>query len=365
MTKYIKQQDTFNIIPGGKDSIFDEVPMGSYVVKFNMDTGQYYLEIVADTAIGKIYGDIQPVADRMFKTFMDRPHTTGLLLSGEKGSGKTMLAKVLSSMGRENGVITVIINQAFKDKGFNAFIQRIEQPCILVFDEFDKTYEDQRDQNELLSLLDGMFQTKKLIVLTCNELQRVNKYMLNRPGRLFYHKSYEGLDDSFIVEYCTDVLHDKTHMDDIRKVAAFVKPFNFDMLKAVVEEVNRFKIPVREVIGLLNIDLSSTRSRYKSKVFHKGVLMPDWTHGEHHNIDPTSPFDIFNNKLEDSDGRSPEVSKLLQDLGLGHRDSLLVEPKDLRAINGETRTYVVGDWTVEMTRVIESKVTLENMLSNT
>ena len=39
----------------------------------------------------------------------------------------------------------------------------------------------------MLSLFDGLDNGKKLFVITCNEVERLNAYLLNRPGRFHYH----------------------------------------------------------------------------------------------------------------------------------------------------------------------------------
>jgi hypothetical protein len=77
--------------------------------------------------------------------------------------------------------------------------------------------------------------------------------MHNRPGRIFYSLDYKGLDQDFILEYCEDELNDKTQADTICRVAQTFSSFNFDMLKAMVEEMNRYNEPAQEVIKMLNV----------------------------------------------------------------------------------------------------------------
>ena len=153
-------------------------------------TNQLYLEGIEVFDIqGKIYGDTVKRAERILYSFMDRPSGTGVMLTGEKGSGKTLLAKMLSFKGYEQDIPTIVINQPWCGEAFNAFIQSIEQPVIVLFDEFEKVY-DQDDQEQMLTLLDGVYPSKKLFVLTCNDKWRVNAHMRNRPGRIFYSMEY-------------------------------------------------------------------------------------------------------------------------------------------------------------------------------
>jgi hypothetical protein len=38
------------------------------------------------------------------------------------------------------GVSTIVMNEPWSGERFNAFIQSIRQPCIMLFDEFEKVY---------------------------------------------------------------------------------------------------------------------------------------------------------------------------------------------------------------------------------
>ena len=250
----------------------ERLPTGTYSVGFDPKQG-FYLETIDNITIeGKIYGDVLDRAARVFSTFQQRPAGTGILLRGEKGSGKTMLAKILAQEARKQDVITIVINTAFVGEGFNKFVASIEQPKIMLFDEFEKTY-DTENQNGLLTLLDGVYPSKTLFILTCNDVYRVNNMMMNRPGRLFYTMIYKGLDEQFIREYCADLLNDKSEIDRVVMFSQMFEAFNFDMLKALVEEMNRYSEPVSKAIVYLNCIPSGRGAVYyiKSLVSKKGL----------------------------------------------------------------------------------------------
>jgi SpoVK/Ycf46/Vps4 family AAA+-type ATPase len=193
------------------------------------------------------------------------------MLTGEKGSGKTLLSKQISIDGASQGIPTIVINQPWCGEGFNAFIQMIDQPTIVVFDEFEKVY-DREDQEKMLTLLDGVYPSKKLFMITCNDKWRVDSHMRNRPGRIYYMIDFKGLDQEFIIEYCEDNLKAKEHIATICRIASLFDQFNFDMLKAMVEEMNRYGETPQEVLTLLNAKPEfSDESRYKVELQVKGI----------------------------------------------------------------------------------------------
>jgi SpoVK/Ycf46/Vps4 family AAA+-type ATPase len=146
-------------------------------VGFDSCSGQYFLETIEPFELkGKLYGDTNQNAERIQRPFHDREESsTGVLLTGEKGSGKTMLAKRISILGAAQDIPTIVVNQAWCGETFNGFMQMVQQPAIVIFDEFEKVYAENGKQEALLTLLDGVYSSKKLFLLTCN-----NKWMLNR-----------------------------------------------------------------------------------------------------------------------------------------------------------------------------------------
>jgi hypothetical protein len=212
----------------------------------------FYLDEQATSGIDhKIYGSAVDRADRIIKTFFDRPASTGVVLQGEKGSGKTLLARLLSEKLREHGVSTLLVNSPFAGESFNNFIAQIEQPIMILFDEFEKVYDKERQQ-QLLTLLDGTHSGKKLFVATLNDFYMVNDFMKNRPGRFYYSFRYEGLEEIEVREYCQDNLRNKEKIDSVVTFSSTFSKFNFDILKAIVEEMNRYDEAVGDVVQYLN-----------------------------------------------------------------------------------------------------------------
>jgi hypothetical protein len=249
---FFRQGDDFMLGTDNPAQRYDELPPATYLLRVDMMRG-FYLELTEDFELPKkLYGNLVPKADRILNTFAQRPGTTGVLLEGEKGSGKTLLTKLISTKGRENGIPTIIVNFSAHGDMFNTFIQKIQQPTIILFDEFEKVY-DKDGQQELLTLLDGVFASKKLFLLTSNDYNAIDTHMKNRPGRIYYALKFDGLEPSFIMEYAEDNLKNKKHLQNLGVLSGFIRPMNFDMLQAVVEESNRYDQPPMETLDMLNV----------------------------------------------------------------------------------------------------------------
>jgi len=234
----------------------------TYFLKENPNTGEIYLEITPDMPVAeRIYGkSIQFRTERIFRSYSDRPRNTGVLLSGEKGSGKTLLIRQLSHYVKQHNVPTIIINAKYKSTEFINFFNNLTTPSLIVFDEFEKIYEG-ADQNVLLSVLDGIVNSKHLFVLSTNS-DNVNNYFLNRPGRIYYAFEYTALEEEVILEYAQEHLKNQEHLNGLIKVCSMFTALNFDMLQALVEEMNRFGENAVEVVKHINVSPNNERSTY-------------------------------------------------------------------------------------------------------
>jgi hypothetical protein len=272
MSYFLKSGNTFRVASDEAMDIHRKLPVGNYVIKLNEMSGELYLEGIDDFNIpSKIYGNCLKHTDKIIRTFMDRDNATGVMMTGEKGSGKTLLTKNVSIQLAKQGIPTIVINAPWSGDKFNTFIQNIEQPCAILFDEFEKTYNERDEQEAILTLLDGVFPTKKLFMLTCNDKWRIDQHMRNRPGRIFYMMDFKGLDADFIRQYCNDNLGNKVHIETIVNVGSLFAEFNFDMLKALVEEMNRYNETPQEALEMLNAKPEfDNGTEYKVKIVHNG-----------------------------------------------------------------------------------------------
>lgn len=265
-----------------RENFYSKLPPNNYAVKQDIKAG-FFLQAIENFKLPKkIYGNTMANAHRILKTFMDRPHSTGVILAGEKGSGKSLLAKTIVNQAIENGIPALIINSAFCGDDFNIFIQNIKQAAIVLFDEFEKVF-NKDEQEQILTLLDGVFPTKKLFILTCNDKWKINQNMQNRPGRIYYMLDFAGLNENFIEEYCQDNLKNKDYIQKVVNLATSFSTFNFDMLQALVEEMNRYNEPPEACLDFLNI-----RGEYMHDVAYLISVIYDGERLPKDNVLPTS-----------------------------------------------------------------------------
>lgn len=85
-----------------------------------------------------------------------------------------------------------------------------------------------------------------------------------------------GLSPDFVEEYCQDNLEDKSFIGDVVRFSPFFTNFNFDMMQAIVEEMNRYGESPRQAMEMLNTKIKNTLDKvYDVETYFKGVKIPD------------------------------------------------------------------------------------------
>ena len=262
---YFMQSGTRFVAMPDKNSMLESLPIGSYQLETSL-TGPFFSRIPDAEATGKVYGDAAKRAERILNTFNSRDRSTGVLLCGEKGSGKSLLARLISEKAREDHNMPVIFVKAGPSgDDIETLLNALDAPATVVFDEFEKNFSS-GEQNGLLSLLDGTGATKHLFVFTANAAHKINEFMVNRPGRIYYSLKFDALSEDFIREYGTDMLNNPEWVEELVVVAQRIYRINFDMLKAIVEESNRYNESPMESVAWLNINTSEQTYSYNLSV---------------------------------------------------------------------------------------------------
>ena len=116
----------------------------------------------------KIYttADEDVFVNRIIKYFNERcTNNLGVLLTGLKGSGKTLMSKQLAV---KTNLPIIVVDPGFRARDLNDFFLKFNQPVVVLFDEIEKN-DYCWDTNDLLPFLDGVQKSgKRLVIMTCN-----------------------------------------------------------------------------------------------------------------------------------------------------------------------------------------------------
>ncbi len=317
MTRFFRSGNDFTARADGSVDIFDQLPAKTFTVKKNEFTGELYFQIIPDLEVpSKIYGTSpQENVNRIINTFNDRYNnskSTGVLLTGDKGSGKTLLTKILATDMITLGHPVIVINEPWCGQKFNELIGSINQPAMVLFDEFEKVY-DEEDQQSLLTLLDGTINSSKLFVMTSNS-RNINEFLTNRPGRIYYTFEYHGLNAEFVEEYARDKLKNQSNISTIKAVHSAFSSFTFDMLATIVEEMNRYDEDAFTAVSYLNIDVANEKVSYDVHVVYNGEMIPNNYYPKYINRNPLYNEDgrfemnIYADDDEQDSIPSPDIS---------------------------------------------------------
>ena len=238
---------------------YDRIPVGTYTICFSKNIG-FYLTTRDDMVVKeKIYGCHLDKARKVLSAFKEFERSLGVIMSGAKGIGKSISAKLIAAEALADGMPVIICDRYIP--GIASFIESVEQEVMILFDEFDKAFaktEDENPQASMLSLFDGTAIGKKLYVVTCNYLNGLNDYLVNRPGRFHYHFRFDYPDADGIREYLRDKIANDEDRQQIEEVVTFSKKvdLNYDCLRAIAFEINHgatFAEAVKD-LNIVNIE---------------------------------------------------------------------------------------------------------------
>lgn len=251
--------NTFQIY-GDSLKTYEKLPAGTYEVGFSKFSG-FFLTAHNDLTVNedKVYGCTEQKVQKVLRSFSKVDRNFGVILSGRKGIGKSLFARILAVHARQLEIPLILVNEYVP--GIANFLSSIEQEVIVLFDEFEKTFTSDgksTPQEELLPLFDGLDGGKKLFVITCNEINKLNSYLLNRPGRFHYHFILTNPNPDEIREYMTDKLDEQYH-PLIKKVVSFSAhaDLTYDILRAIAFELNN-GYSFEETLADLNISKEGT-----------------------------------------------------------------------------------------------------------
>lgn len=301
---------------------------GVYNLCFDQMTGIYleYLKDEFDFNFNR-YPIDEEFISHVLKRYPTMTKSMGILLNGEKGAGKSVIAKTLAN---KLGLPIIIINSPVP--GMIDFIAKLDFPCLFFMDEFEKNFAERDFDGEaaagqsLLSVMDGVYTdgVPHVFLLTTNNTH-INENLLSRPGRILYLRKYTSLDPEIVNAYVDDNLKDPSKKDELMRELSMLKEITIDITKAIIDEMNIMDISAHEACKFLNIE--------KTTVFCSVIRYDDDTNEDGSPL-TFSDFkkimtDYENIKKKEIDHRTEEENALLWKVDT-HYLRLTSRPADLK-----------------------------------
>ena len=192
--KFIKNNNNIIPIPSGNE--YELKPGKIYELHNEERLDTCVLEEVDDFIFPEKYylsDSDEKFMDKCVSTFnKTNKLTTGVLFSGLKGSGKTLMAK---KTALKSGLPIIVVNGGVRSSDVETFFAQVSDDVCIIMDELDKNWY----LPQLLGFFDGVKPTcKKLILCTANEEKDINTYLNDRCSRIRYKRTFKSIDKDVV-----------------------------------------------------------------------------------------------------------------------------------------------------------------------
>ena len=250
---FIQNDEDIYLLQDGK--VLTKLLPKIYTLKYDKPRDSYYLRMLKpnfNLSGAFNISKLEKISNRIVSSYNSELKNLGVLFSGIKGSGKTFQMQHICNNFLSLNIPVITISEAFHGSELEYFLNTLGE-CVLVFDEFTNIYEREL-QTKILSLIDGNFTCKRLVLFSTNDYHLLAKEFINRPGRIKYHLKYSSISLEELNEYCSIYLNNTDLIPDIIELYnrhAFV---TYDLLKTIVNECNLFPEETFESIkSILNL----------------------------------------------------------------------------------------------------------------
>lgn len=189
----------------------------------------------------KFYGSHSTYCKMVYDKYKDRaPDCTGLIATGLKGAGKSLLSEDLCNRCIDDGLPVLLVEQPLPAFAIKKVI-RAFGPCAVYFDEFGKVYSKEESRQTLLTLFSDSSLEQVLFIVTSNNIWgELSDYMVDRPGRFLFRITYETLP----ADTWQDMLDERTIAYPIKDyLVDYIAhhPISFDIARVVLELAEKAK----------------------------------------------------------------------------------------------------------------------------
>lgn len=231
---WLQSNNTYKKVEGDFSTV-ETVPVGIYNLGLSMSG--WYLEKYADkfTFDYKIYGLQTEFCEHVLKTYKNTKGNFGIMLTGTKGTGKTVTAKILANYF--NLPVIIVKDMGDSNQAMIEYLSGFNFDCVLFFDEFEKNFSDK--DSTILQIMDGVYNSgyRKIFLLTTNEMT-INENLVGRPSRIRYVRRFGNLDLKTVEEYLDDALEVPEARQELIDFIDTLTISTIDILKTIVNEVN-------------------------------------------------------------------------------------------------------------------------------
>lgn len=190
-------------------------------------------------------------------------NTTGVMLAGVKGTGKTVMMKLLA---KESGLPIIVVNPDYPEGKLIKFFKSFTTPVCVLFDEVEKNFKTEY----MLDFLDGVEKTaQKLVIMTCNDLSRVSQYMQDRCSRIRYLRRYSPDENAAFLPMLADDFGIKNKKEVVKFCKENIKLLSMDNIVSFMSEVKMLEdedISLQEIINIMNISTENIPTKVSDTV---------------------------------------------------------------------------------------------------
>lgn len=251
----------YDLMPGKVyDLLFDNYEMYSYLKENgNLNMPKKIYEIEEDTKF----------MDRvlLFHNSEYNNGNTGVLLAGDKGTGKSMLAKRIAL---KSNLPIIIVDSSYPLWQITKFFKKVKTETCIIFDEIEKNPRTWPSE-DLLTFLDGIQETgKKIVIMTCNKTEGLDENLFDRCSRIRYYRKYKANANEIFIK---EMIEDKG-LTPNQPLVDFIKRFtvkSFDNINSFLDEYKLYlettdtNFMLEDVANIMNISLENELEKSDSK----------------------------------------------------------------------------------------------------
>jgi SpoVK/Ycf46/Vps4 family AAA+-type ATPase len=256
-----------NIVAKPKGADYDLIPGKVYNLSWNRwEDSPIFKENGELNLPKKVYST---KTDDIFKkriiTYFNKANTntTGVMLAGVKGTGKTVMMKLLA---KESGLPIIVVNPDYPEGKLIKFFKSFTTPVCVLFDEVEKNFKTEY----MLDFLDGVEKTtQKLVIMTCNDLSQVSQYMQDRCSRIRYLRRYSPDENAAFLPMLADDFGIKNKEEVVKFCKENIKLLSMDNIISFMSEVKMLEdedISLQEIINIMNISTENIPTKVSDTV---------------------------------------------------------------------------------------------------